>query len=182
MVAYCPENPRKRRRGRIGLTGRAAPGGTGWTTEVTTACRITPLSAADRDDWGGLWRAYLAFYGTERPAEVYEATFARLTDADRSDMLGWIARLEGRAVGIVHAIVHAHCWQTAPITYLQDLFADPAARGRGVGRALIETVYADADAAGRPNVYWMTQSGNATARTLYDRIGVATDFMKYTRP
>jgi hypothetical protein len=46
---------------------------------------------------------------------------------------------------------------------------------------LIETVYADADAAERPNVYWMTQTGNTTARRLYDRIGVATDFMKYSR-
>jgi GNAT superfamily N-acetyltransferase len=36
----------------------------------------------------------------------------------------------------------------APITYLQDLYADPEVRGKGVGRALIEAVYADADAAG----------------------------------
>jgi GNAT superfamily N-acetyltransferase len=57
----------------------------------------------------------------------------------------------------------------------------PRCAGSGVGRALIETVYADADAEGRPNVYWMTQTGNATARRLYDRIGVATDFMKYSR-
>jgi hypothetical protein len=35
--------------------------------------------------------------------------------------------------------------------------------------------------AGRPNVYWTTQTGNATARRLYDRIAVATDFMKYSR-
>jgi GNAT superfamily N-acetyltransferase len=68
-----------------------------------------------------------------------------------------------------------------PSTYLQDLYADPDMRGKGVGRALIETVYDDADRAARPNVYWMTQTGNATARRLYDRIGVATDFMKYSR-
>ena len=27
----------------------------------------------------------------------------------------------------------------------------------------------------------LTQIGNSTARQLYDRIGVATDFMKYNR-
>ncbi|MFW5641881.1 MAG: N-acetyltransferase family protein [Roseicyclus sp.] len=148
---------------------------------MTETCRISPLRPADRDEWGALWRAYLAFYETERPPEIFDMTFARLTDPGRADMLGWIARARGRAIGLVHVIVHAHGWQAAPVTYLQDLFADPSARGQGVGRALIETVYADADAAGRPNVYWTTREGNATARRLYDRIGVATDFMKYTR-
>jgi GNAT superfamily N-acetyltransferase len=136
---------------------------------------------ADREDWGALWCAYLAFYETERPAEVYDMTFARFTDPDRADMLGWIARVGRQAVGLAHVIVHSHGWQVAPVTYLQDLFAVPSMRGQGIGRKLIETVYADADAAGRPNVYWMTQRSNATARQLYDRIGVATDFMKYTR-
>lgn len=142
---------------------------------------IRPLAAGDRSDWDALWRAYLAFYETERPAPIYNLTFSRYVDPDRTDMQGWIARIAGRAVGLVHVIVHAHGWQEAPITYLQDLYADPSVRGRGVGRALIETVYADADAAARPNVYWMTQTGNATARRLYDRIAVATDFMKYSR-
>jgi GNAT superfamily N-acetyltransferase len=142
---------------------------------------ISPLSPADREDWGALWRAYLAFYETERPREIFDMTFARLTDPGRGDMLGWIARAGGRAVGLVHVIVHAHGWQAAPVTYLQDLYAVPEARGQGIGRRLIETVYADADTADRPNVYWMTQTENATARRLYDRIGVATDFMKYTR-
>jgi GNAT superfamily N-acetyltransferase len=44
----------------------------------------------------------------------------------------------GRGVGLVHVIVHAHGWQDAPVTYLQDLYADPEVRGKGVGRALIE--------------------------------------------
>jgi GNAT superfamily N-acetyltransferase len=67
------------------------------------------------------------------------------------------------------------------VTYLQDLFTTPDARGKGVARSLIETVYADADAAGRPAVYWLTQTGNSTARALYDKIATATDFMVYRR-
>jgi GNAT superfamily N-acetyltransferase len=148
---------------------------------VTETCRISPLSPADRDDWGTLWRAYLAFYDTERPETVFDTTFARYTDPGRPDMLGWIARAGRQAVGLAHVIVHSHGWQVAPVTYLQDLFVAPSLRGQGLGRKLIETVYADADAAGRPNVYWLTQTGNAAARQLYDRIGVASDFMKYTR-
>ena len=50
------------------------------------------------------------------------------------------------------------------------------------GRALITAVYAAADEAGAPSVYWLTQEGNTTARQLYDRIATPTDFMKYQRP
>ena len=45
--------------------------------------------------------------------------------------------------------------------YLQDLYADPEVRGRGVGRALIEAIYAAADAEGAQGVYWLTQDFNA---------------------
>ena len=131
--------------------------------------------------WDRLWTDYLAFYDTERPRNVFDLTFSRYLDPGCADMLAWIAWAKGRAVGLAHVIVHAHGWQAAPITYLQDLYAVPEMRGGGVGRALIETVYADADDAGRPNVYWMTRTGNSTARRLYDRIGTATDFMKYSR-
>lgn len=148
---------------------------------MTETCRISPLSPADRDDWGALWRAYLAFYDTEPSGDILDTTFARYTDPDRADMRAWIAHSGREAVGLVHVIVHSHGWQVAPVTYLQDLFVAASLRGQGLGRRLIETVFADADAAGRPNVYWMTQTGNSTARRLYDRIGVATDFMKYSR-
>ena len=66
--------------------------------------------------------------------------------------------------------------------YLQDLYADPDVRGSGVGRALIEAVYAAADAANAPSVYWLTQDFNHQARKLYDRIGVLTPFIRYNRP
>jgi GNAT superfamily N-acetyltransferase len=54
-------------------------------------------------------------------------------------------------------------------------------RGQRIGRALIEAVYAAADANGTPSVYWMTQDFNENARLLYDRIGTLTPFIKYSR-
>ncbi len=148
---------------------------------MTDPAIIRPLATGDQPAWAPLWRAYLAFYGTERDTAQFDLTFNRFIDPARQDMLAWLAWQGDDAVGLVHVIVHAHGWQDAPVTYLQDLYATPETRGTGVGRQLIETVYADADAAGRPNVYWMTQTGNATARQLYDRIAIATDFMKYNR-
>ena len=85
-------------------------------------------------------------------------------------------------MGLVHYLFHRHCWREENVCYLQDLYADPEVRGKGIGRALIEAVYAAADAAGAPSVYWLTQDFNHTARKLYDRIGTVTPFIKYARP
>lgn len=148
---------------------------------MTFPIKIKRLTPEDQAVWTPLWTAYLAFYGTERPQSVFETTFVRYTDPKRLDMNAWLAWDGPNAVGLVHTITHAHGWQEAPVTYLQDLFTAPAARGRGVARKLIETVYADADAAGRSNVYWMTNSANTTARALYDRVATLTDFIKYAR-
>ena len=65
--------------------------------------------------------------------------------------------------------------------YLEDLFVTPEARGLGVGRALIEGVYAEADLRGADRTYWATQEQNATARKLYDSIGTLTEFVQYRR-
>ncbi len=142
---------------------------------------IRALGPDDRKDWVPLWTDYLTFYNSCVAQDVYDATFARLTDPTIDTMMGWMAWDGAQAVGLVHVIVHPHCWRMEPVTYLQDLFTSPQARGKGVARTLIETVYSNADAAGRPTVYWMTQQGNATARLLYDRIAQPTDFMKYNR-
>jgi GNAT superfamily N-acetyltransferase len=143
--------------------------------------RVRPLEAADADAWRPLWRAYLAFYETDRPEAVYHQTFRRMTDPGCADCHGLVAEADGRLIGLAHCIVHRHGWQIEDATYLQDLFVVPEARGTGAGRALIEAVYAAADDAGRPRVYWLTQMSNTTARRLYDRIGTATPFIKYQR-
>ncbi len=142
---------------------------------------IRPLAASDAEIWAPIWREYLAFYGTERPEAVFRTTFARLTDPEVRDYHGLIAFRDGMPAGLAHFIYHRHGWQIEDVCYLQDLFVAPGARGNGVGRALVEAVYAAADAAGRPEVYWLTDASNAPARQLYDRIGQVTPFVKYRR-
>lgn len=145
--------------------------------------RIRPLTASDEADWRRLWTGYLAYYETTVPETVYQSTFARLLGDDPRDFSCLVAEdATGRLVGLTHFLFHRHAWKVEEVCYLQDLFADPDARGLGVGRALIEAVYAAADAAGAPAVYWLTQDFNATARKLYDRIGELTPFLKYQRP
>ncbi len=147
-----------------------------------SALIVRPLRAADRPDWDDMWRAYLTYYETSVAPAVYDSTFARLLGDDAVDFNALIAERDGRPVGLVHYLFHRHAWKVENVCYLQDLFTRPETRGTGVGRALIEAVYAQADAMGCPSVYWLTQDFNATARRLYDRIGVKTPFIRYQRP
>ncbi|EAQ03418.1 putative Acetyltransferase [Pseudooceanicola batsensis HTCC2597] len=143
---------------------------------------IRPVERADRPQWGRLWQGYLAFYDTTLSEAMYDLAFQRLLSGETGEFRGFLARLGDRPVGLVHYLFHRHGWREEPVCYLQDLYADPEVRGRGIGAALITAVYAAADEAGAPSVYWLTQEGNATARKLYDRIARQTDFIKYQRP
>lgn len=151
------------------------------TDTIEGAVTVRRIVAADRPEWGALWRDYLAFYETELPEATFDTTFARLLSGKGDGPHGLIAKCDGLALGLVHYIFHAHCWRPEGVCYLQDLFTAPQARGRGVARALIGAVYAAADAAGRPAVYWLTQTHNTTARALYDRVAECTPFIKYAR-
>lgn len=142
---------------------------------------IRPIQPGDRTPWQALWTAYLEFYQTTVPDEVCDTTFARLCSNAHPQQNGFLALQDDTPVGLVHYIYHAHNWRLDDVCYLQDLYADPSVRGRGVGRRLIEAVYARADADGRPSVYWLTQDFNTEARQLYDRIANLTPFIKYAR-
>ena len=142
---------------------------------------IRPLSPSDEADWRRLWTAYLAFYETVLPETIFTTTFARLTGGGANEFAGLLAVVDGRPVGLAHYLFHRSCWTVGNVCYLQDLYADPAVRGTGVGRALIEAVYARAAEADAAEVYWMTQEFNATARRLYDRIADKTPFIVYQK-
>ncbi len=148
---------------------------------MSATITIHPIQPSDKSEWRRLWTAYLEFYESSVTDEVYESTFERLCSADHPDQCGFMALQGDQHIGLVHYIYHAHNWRVEPVCYLQDLYADPSVRGTGVGRKLIEAVYAQADADGRPSVYWLTQDFNTEARKLYDRIATLTPFIKYSR-
>jgi len=144
-----------------------------------TGITIRPYKQSDHADWRRLWTAYLDFYETKLPEEVYATTWERLFSGGEYEPKGFIAHLDGRAVGLTHYLYHRSGWSLVNNCYLQDLFADPEARGKGVGAALIEAVRQEAAKIGVANVYWMTNEANTTARKLYDRVARRTGFIEY---
>jgi GNAT superfamily N-acetyltransferase len=143
---------------------------------------LRPTRLDDFDAWLPLWDSYNAFYGREGPTalpeEMTRLTWHRFHDP-AEPMHALLAESDGEAVGLAHWLYHRSTIQPAPVCYLNDLFTVPAARGQGVGRALIEAVYDHACDQGCKRVYWHTQNLNATARVLYDRIGTDPGFMVY---
>jgi len=140
---------------------------------------IAPLSPNDFADWLPLWQRYLAFYQAQVPEETTSLSFARLAGGEEP-MGGFIARDDhGHAVGIVHWIAHRSCWTSGDYCYLQDLFVEAEQRGRGVGRQLIETVYALAKTRHCSRVYWLTHETNTSAMALYDKIATKSGFLQY---
>ncbi|MDO5631537.1 MAG: GNAT family N-acetyltransferase [Paracoccus sp. (in: a-proteobacteria)] len=142
--------------------------------------QVRSIATADRAAWQRLYAGYHAFYqraGLAKP--FYDQAFVRLTGGD---FHGLVAEEAGHLLGLVHYVYHPNLWRPEGVCYLQDLFTAPDARGKGVGRALIEAVYRAADAAGVPTVYWLTAEDNYAGRMLYDRVGQRTPFIRYIRP
>lgn len=141
---------------------------------------IRPVTAGDRDAWLPLWQAYLRFYQADLAAEVSDVTWHRLLDPNEPchSALAWQA---GQAVGMVNYIYHRSNWSVNRACYLQDLFVAPDRRGTGLGRALIEHVYASATADGCDKVHWLTHETNATAIQLYERIADRSGFIQFRK-
>jgi GNAT superfamily N-acetyltransferase len=143
---------------------------------------IRRLCAADRSEWQRLYQGYQAFYGFhDRPAGFYDRAFARLTSGAGADFHGLVHADGQRLLGLAHYVFHPNLWRDEGVCYLQDLFTDAEARGRGVARGLIEAVYAAADAAGVPTVYWLSAEDNYAGRMLYDRVALRSPFIRYNR-
>jgi GNAT superfamily N-acetyltransferase len=142
---------------------------------------IRPLEARDEIRWRELFDGYIRFYESEVPKDVITAAFNRLL-ANEDGMAGLVAvDGSGCVIGLANLVFHRSTWSPTWYCYLEDLYVDPGVRGTGAGRALIEATYAEADRRGASRTYWATQEHNATARKLYDRIGVLTEFVQYRR-
>lgn len=141
---------------------------------------IRPLRPDERAAWQPLWKGYLDFYNVTVPQETYDTTWKRLLDPNEPMwLLG--ATVDGKLLGIVHYLYHRTCWTPGDYCYLQDLFVSAEARGKGLGRALIEAVYKAAREAGASRVYWLTHETNTTARALYDQLATAPGYIQYRK-
>jgi GNAT superfamily N-acetyltransferase len=153
-------------------------------SQMSSDLTVRFVTRHDHDRWLPLWDGYNAFYGrsgaTALSPEITKMTWARFFDA-YEPVHALVAQSGGQLLGLTHYLFHRSTTAIEPVCYLQDLFTDEAARGKGVGRALINGVYQQAMLAGSPRVYWQTHETNLTAMQLYDKVAERSGFVVYRK-
>ena len=141
---------------------------------------LRPVTTQDHAAWLGLWQAYLHFYESELTEEVSLSTWQRLLDPNEPthSALAWV---DGKAVGMVNFIYHRSNWSIGNACYLQDLYVESGQRCLGIGRQLIEHVYAQAKTDNCIKVYWVTHETNATAISLYQQVAERSGFIQFRK-
>ena len=132
---------------------------------------IAPVAVEEFEQLLPLIAAYQRFYEVEEIDEERNRSFFRRFLAPSEDGLLLGARSEGRLVGYACLYWHFSSTKATETVLMNDLYVDESARGRGVGRALIEASTEVARERGLASVEWSTAPDNRTAQRLYDSTG-----------
>ncbi len=151
---------------------------------VAGELRIEPIAEEQLEALLPLIAAYQRFYEAETiDEERNRAFFSRFIAPSEDGMLLGAWR-DGRAGRLRLPLLAASPRLVPAETVLMnDLYVDPAARGEGVGRALIEASAAVARERGAHRLEWATAPDNETAQRLYDSTGAErSEWIEYELP
>ena len=140
--------------------------------------QIRQVEAGDRDQWEALFLAYGVFYETAFTPAIVEGVWSWLMDSGHS-ITGFVAESSGSLLGFAHLREQADTFRAGPSWFLDDLFTAPAARGQGVGSALIAALKAHGASHGGGDLRWITAADNETAQHLYDTLASKTSWVMY---
>jgi GNAT superfamily N-acetyltransferase len=139
---------------------------------------IRNASVRDEAAFLSLWDQYLVFYKVDLAPAVTAATWSRLLDP-ASPVKARLALVDGSVMGFAIHLHHPSTWAMTGDCYLEDLFVTDAARGQGLGRALIDDLINLARSKGWERLYWHTDQTNARARALYDQYVASDGHVRY---
>lgn len=139
---------------------------------------VRDVTAADHEAWAVTYRGYRDFYEVAHDPAAFDTVWAWLQDPGH-EVRGLIAELDGEIVGLAHYRRFARPLSASTGIYLDDLFTSPAARGHGVGSALLTRLREIARDEGATVVRWITNADNETARRVYDRVATETPWVTY---
>ncbi len=138
---------------------------------MSARIQVEPVAASGYEELLPMIAAYQRFYEVEQIDEERNRAFFRrfLAPSEVGMLLG--AREDGRLLGYACLYWHFYSTRAAETVLMNDLFVAEEARGRGIGRALIEASAAVARERGALSLDWATAPDNATAQRLYDSTG-----------
>ena len=141
---------------------------------------VTVRDARPEDEarWRELWADYLAFYEVTVDDDITDATWRRVFDPASAISMR-VAEVDGKVMGFALFLTHEGTWIRGKDCYLEDLFVDPQARGKGVGRALMDNLVSLSKENGWSRLYWHTSEENKTAQALYDSYVKSDGHIRY---
>ncbi len=131
--------------------------------------------------WRTLYNGYATFYNREMTDDIAAAVWSWINDPAH-ELNGAVALVDGTPAGLIHFRRMPSPLRGADIGFLDDMFIDPAMRGRGIADVLFEHLHAEAKARGWDIVRWITADDNYRARSLYDRLSKKTSWNLYEMP
>jgi GNAT superfamily N-acetyltransferase len=147
---------------------------------VAGALTIRRAAAGDEQAWLELWTAWQSHMGGSVPDDVSASAWTQIITPG-SGLFALLARSDERALGFANVSATPFAWTGGPILFLQDLYVVPEARGRGLGRSLLQAVYDEADAVGADQVFWMVDEADPDLQAFYARQGIRTPYLRYMR-
>jgi len=150
-----------------------------------TDLEIVRVAAEHLDEVVPLMGAYCEFYEVAPGGDALRRLAQALIADPEHSGIQLLARDEESAAPLGFATLF---WTfstlgAGPIGLMNDLYVTPAARGRGVGSALIEACAAQCAERGMLGVEWYTAPSNARAQSVYDRTGaVRSEWVNYYLP
>ncbi|HEX8188493.1 MAG TPA: GNAT family N-acetyltransferase [Pyrinomonadaceae bacterium] len=99
------------------------------------------------------------------------------------DVVVLIAELNGEVVGYTYAALEGYDYMAlrGPAGVLHDIVVEPASRGQGVGRMLLDATLAELEDLGAPRVVLSTAERNEPAQRLFGRAGFRRTMIEMTR-
>src|SRR3954471_14555152 len=105
------------------------------------------------------------------------------TQLDEANVIVLVAERDGEVIGYTYAGVEGTDYMSlrGPAGVLYDIVVEPAHRGQGVGRALLDATLEALEAKGVPRVVLSTAERNETAQRLFARAGFRRTMIEMTR-
>lgn len=139
---------------------------------------VRPFEEADYGQWLPLWNGNNQ---GQRNDGVTAETWNRLLNPVYP-VHGFGAFENGTMTGLLHYILHPVTGHIDPVCYMQDVYVDPAFRRRGIARKLVSALAQTGKAEKWARIYWLAESENIAAQTLYRNIGVKLNFTLHVLP
>jgi ribosomal protein S18 acetylase RimI-like enzyme len=155
------------------------------------AVRIRPAGPADLKTIGRLGALLVRTHhdfdpdrfiaATPRTEHGYGSFLGTQLDEPRIVIL--VAELDGEVIGYTYAGVEGTDYMSlrGPAGVLYDIVVDPAQRGQGVGRMLLDATLEALKAKGAPRVVLSTAERNEPAQRLFARAGFRRTMIEMTR-